>query len=66
MNIIAVCQADLETTPLGTRSRLADELDGAAILRRTVERLLAVQRVERVFVLAPSGQLEACRKLLAP
>ena len=40
------------------------ELDGTVILRRTVERLLAVQRVETVFVLVPPGQLEPCKKLL--
>ena len=39
MKVIAVLQADLEVTPLGTRSRLADVLAGVPILRRTVERV---------------------------
>ncbi len=38
MKVIAAIQADLESTPIGTRSRLADELGGVPILRRTVER----------------------------
>ena len=29
MSIIAVIQADLETTPIGTRSRLAEEVGGS-------------------------------------
>ena len=39
MKVAAVIQADLIETPLGTRSRLADELAGAPVLRRTVERI---------------------------
>ena len=39
MKVIAALQVDLETTPIGTRSRLADDIGGTPILRRTVERI---------------------------
>ena len=38
MKVIATLQADLEETPLGTKSRLADELGGVPVLLRTVQR----------------------------
>ena len=64
MKIIATLQADLETTPLGTRSRLTDELAGVPILQRTVDRLSAVKNIETVYVLCPVKQRDACTKLL--
>lgn len=64
MRIIAALQVDLEVTPLGTRSRLADELRGVPILRRTVERLALVPSLEAVFVLAPTPQRDRCRRIL--
>ena len=64
MNVIAVIQADLEVTPLGTRSRLADELRGLPILRRTVERVLDVSGLSGVYVLTPENQAARCRTLL--
>ncbi|MCH8148034.1 MAG: SPASM domain-containing protein [Planctomycetes bacterium] len=64
MKIIATLQADLERTPLGTRSRLADDLCGIPVLRRTVERLQAVRHLEKVFVLCPEPQRDQCASLL--
>lgn len=64
MKTIAVLQADLETTPLGTRSRLAMELHGQTILRRTVERVRAVREVSTVVVLCPEAQFDRCAALL--
>lgn len=64
MNVIAVIQADLDTTPLGTASRLADELAGTPILRRTVERVCLAEHVDEIYVLCPSTQYERCSALL--
>ncbi len=64
MKIIAVIQADLETTPIGTRSRLADELGGIPILRRTVERLRRAKNISEVHVLCPAAQQPRCTTIL--
>jgi hypothetical protein len=64
MKFIAALQADLEVAPLGTRSRLADELRGVPILRRTVERLALARSLDAVYVLAPSAQRDRCRRIL--
>ena len=64
MRAIAVIQADLETTPLGTVSRQADELHGRPVLRRTVERVLQAERPQAVYVVCPRNQLDRCRSLI--
>ena len=64
MRVIAALQADLEETMLGTRSRLADELAGETVLRRTVSRISRARRIDAVFVLCPKGQIDRCRKFL--
>ena len=56
MKTIATVQIDLERTFLGTPSRLADELQGITILRRTIERLRRVESVQSIYVLSPTGQ----------
>ncbi len=62
---IAVIHADFERTPLGTRSRLGDELGGSSILRRTVERVRAARGIAECIVLAPAGQEGRCEAVLA-
>ncbi|GMU36040.1 MAG: SPASM domain-containing protein [Phycisphaerae bacterium] len=62
---IAVIHADLERTPLGTRSRLGDELGGQPILRRTVERVRAARGLAECVVLSPAGQEGRCEAVLA-
>ncbi|GIK15302.1 MAG: hypothetical protein BroJett003_02660 [Planctomycetota bacterium] len=62
---IAVIHADFERTPLGTRSRLCDELGGQPILRRTVERLRAARGLAECVVLSPAGQEGRCEAVLA-
>lgn len=64
MKTIAAIKADLERTPIGTRSRLGNELGGVTVLRRTVERLQQARHVEAVYVLCPSDQLERCTNLV--
>ncbi len=48
--------ADLEESAIGTRSRLADELCGIAVLTRTVERLLKVTEFDLVTIFCPADQ----------
>lgn len=64
MRVIAAIPADLEVTPIGTRSRLADELRGIPVLRRTVDRLRRAPSIEGVFVLCPSPQAPRCERIL--
>jgi hypothetical protein len=65
MKCIATINVDLEHSPLGTRSRLAEDLLGEPVLRRTVTRVLAASRLARVFVLAPQAQAARVAELLA-
>ncbi len=65
MKCIATINVDLDRSPLGARSRLADDLAGEPVLRRTVRRVLAASRLAGVFVLAPEAQAERVRGLLA-
>lgn len=64
MNFIATLQVDLETTPLGTRSRLTDELCGETVLQRTVNRIVCAKNIAATYVLSPADQVERCKKLL--
>ncbi|HEY3245016.1 MAG TPA: SPASM domain-containing protein [Phycisphaerae bacterium] len=64
MKILAAIEADLQTTPLGTRSRLGDELLERAVLARTVERVLRASEPAAVFVVCPHAQAEGCRQIL--
>jgi hypothetical protein len=65
MKAIAVILADLQHSPLGTRSRLCDALAGVPVLRRTVMRALEVKGVDSVHVLARAAELTRVRDLLA-
>lgn len=64
MKTIAVIEADLETTPIGTRSRLAETIAGDKVLRRTVSRVRRAERVASVYVVVPSAQRPAVVDLL--
>lgn len=65
MNVIAATMVDLHTTPLGTRSRLGDELAAETVLHRTLRSVLAVDSVSAVCVLCPSAQRNRCGELIA-
>jgi len=65
MKTIAVILADLETTPLGTRSRLAESIAGTPVLRRTVERVLRCKTLDAVHVAVPARQQHPVADLLA-
>ena len=64
MKIIGVIEADLEKSPIGTRSRLADELLGEAVLRRTVRRGARSARLAGLHVVVPPSQRAAIDDLL--
>ncbi len=64
MKVMAVIQADLDATTLGTRSRLAEPLCGVPILRRTVMRVARASHVDSVHVVCPVGQRDRCAALL--
>jgi hypothetical protein len=64
MKIIGAIAVDLEHSPIGTRSRLADELLGRPVLRRTIERVLRAESLPDVYVLCPANQAAKVRPLL--
>ncbi len=61
MKCIAALDVDFERTSIGTRSRLADDMVGRAVLTRTLERVASAERIERVFLLCPPERVETCR-----
>jgi radical SAM protein with 4Fe4S-binding SPASM domain len=64
MKIIAAVDANLETTPLGTRSRIAETLGDDPVLLQTVRRLARCRELADVVVLCPHSQLPAVQQLL--
>jgi hypothetical protein len=65
MKTIAVILADLQRSPVGTRSRLCDPLVGAPVLRRTVIRALEIEGIGSVHVLAGATEVARVRDLLS-
>ena len=63
MKVIAVVDADLDTTPLGTASRQAQELHGVPVLRRTLERVCRAKRPDAVVLTCPPDQMQRCQTL---
>lgn len=55
---------DMRISPLGTRSRLGDDMLGKPILRRTIERVLRAKRLDRVHVVSPVDQGPEIARLL--
>ncbi len=56
MNVVGAIFVDLDRSPIGTRSRLADELAGRTILRRTVERAARCRQLASLHLIAPQAQ----------
>lgn len=50
MKLIAVIVADFDRSPIGTRSRLADDLYGESLLRRTLRRITSSERLASVHL----------------
>jgi len=64
VRVVAALNADLDQTPLGTKSRLADELAGVPILRRTIQRITRTPSVQGVYVFCPTAQRDRIAKLI--
>jgi len=65
MKIIGVIQIDLQVSPLGTKSRLADEILGSSVLRRTVQRVLQAESWNQLILLAPVNQKSKCESMVS-
>jgi hypothetical protein len=65
MKTIATIAVDLARAPLGMRSRLADDLVGKPVLRRTVERVLKSERLDEIHLLTRPDQSNAVTRLLS-
>ncbi|GMU21412.1 MAG: hypothetical protein AMXMBFR13_15050 [Phycisphaerae bacterium] len=63
MKILAAIEADFEWGALGTRSRLADELGGETVLRRTLRRVLAARRVAGVHLVVEPRHESLARQM---
>lgn len=64
MKCIAAVQVDLDESPIGTRSRAADELCGVPVLTRTLKQIASARRIGDVFVLCPPDQVARCERLI--
>ncbi|MCP4712725.1 MAG: radical SAM protein [Planctomycetes bacterium] len=57
--------ADLEVGALGLRSRIADDLRGKCVLRRTLERLEGTREVAEILVFCPPEQVGKVAEIVA-
>lgn len=64
MKTIAVIRADLNISPIGTASRLADEIGGTPVLTRTLRRVGSASKLDRIVVASPADQHERVRDLI--
>ncbi len=64
MKTIVAIEADFERSPIGTVSRLADDLAGTPVLRRTVERALGAERPVSVHVIVRADQHDRAAELV--
>jgi hypothetical protein len=64
LKCIAAIWVDLEDSPLGTRSRLADELYGTPVLRRTLERVLRCKHLDAAHVLCLTRDAQRVARLV--
>ena len=64
MKCITAVDVNLEHSPIGTRSRAADEILGEAVLPRTLKRLGMSEKSPGIFVICPESQVEACSNLV--
>ena len=64
MKTCAITYADFTTTPIGTKSRLAEPLMGKPVIQHTIEAALKIESVSDVFVMVPTDQHELCQQTL--
>jgi len=65
MKTIAALIVDLDKSPIGTASRLAEPVAGAPVLRRTVDRLQRCRNLSDIVITAPPHQCDRVRAILA-
>jgi sulfatase maturation enzyme AslB (radical SAM superfamily) len=65
MKTIAAIEVDFERGPLGTRSRLRDDLLGETVLRRTLQRVLESRRLAGVHLIVDVSQEHIAREAIA-
>ena len=61
---VAVIYADAARSALGVRSRVAEEIGGKTILRRTVERLQRAAQLSEIIVFCPEKQISQIQQLV--
>jgi len=61
---VAILYADVERSALGIRSRVAEEINGKTILRRTVERLQRAEQLREIIVFCPEEQIRRIQPLV--
>ena len=66
MTVAALVQCRLRENALGLAGRALEDLVGRPVIVHTVERLLRAEGVDVVAVLAPEGDQERLREVLAP
>lgn len=64
MKCVAAIEVDLERSPIGTKSRLTEDLLGEPILSRTLKRISLSEKCEQVFVICPESQVAVCQSLV--
>ncbi|MEE9297393.1 MAG: radical SAM protein [Phycisphaerae bacterium] len=64
MKCIAAVEVDFDESPLGTRSRAADDLNGQPVLTRTLTQIARADRIAHLFVICPPHQSSRCRELI--
>lgn len=63
-DVILAVWADIETTPLGLRSRLLDRVAGTEVLRRTARRISEVSAAKNKIIFCPSDQADRIRPMI--
>ncbi len=60
----AILYADGARSALGLRSRIAEEVHGKTVLRRTVERLQRAEQLSEIIIFCPEAQMDQIQSLV--
>ncbi|MCB9854471.1 MAG: SPASM domain-containing protein [Phycisphaerales bacterium] len=64
MRVIAAINVNLDESPIGTRSRLREPLNGRPVLRHTIERASRIRGIDGVHALVPLSEADEVRSIL--
>lgn len=64
MKFIAAVMVNMQQSPMGTRSRLGEPIEGVPVLRRCLTRLTQARRISDVFVVATPSDTAALKPLI--